>query len=439
MITKSLRLALFAATCLSASSAAAEPQFINCDESQQKALTTAKQRADTLALGAELYMGNGDPTDPVATRPEPFKTWFDAQNTDYHRATVRTNVRNINAAIHGTERYDCTGTDEASCVRQKAIAFVDNTDTFHTIYLCPPFWKFGDTTPNYNEYTAKPGILIHEMSHFSDVASTRDEKCSFYRCQELSTTKPDVATLNAYNYEYFELSDPLSGVPISGCSMGSKRRAPAAGGSGCALLALLVPGATICRMKTHKARVAATLLRFAFLVGAGGLYAGCAHARASQPLPDTGLRTSLRVEMVPLTGRLEAVVTWTNVGPSTLRLLRWNTPMDGYGDGVMVVAPNGARLTRLGRYNYYGEDPDDAAYLTLAPGGQLVDRIDLAKSFDMSASGTYLVRLYGNVGDVVVGATVPKKHRWRDVWVETAPVTVQIGAAPPLPSSTPTP
>lgn len=56
-------------------------------------------------------------------------------------------------------------------VDKDEIAYVYPSDKEHTIYLGNDFW---DCTNDINKPDSKPGILIHEISHFKDTLATDD-------------------------------------------------------------------------------------------------------------------------------------------------------------------------------------------------------------------------------------------------------------------------
>jgi hypothetical protein len=80
-------------------------------------------------------------------------------------------------------------------------AYVHPWDTSHTVYLCPMFWSAPLSCNPHVSFT-RPGVLVHELSHFKDVVGTLDD------------TK--IISSNPMTYENFALlGDPGDGTP--GC------------------------------------------------------------------------------------------------------------------------------------------------------------------------------------------------------------------------------
>jgi len=129
-----------------------------------------------------------------------YQTWMGACEATRYK-TVTTNYQKITAGFTAARKVDCKG---SSC-SANTYAYVFPSDKTHTIYVCGVFWQVALGTCVID---SKPGTLLHEMSHFSDVAGTNDYAYGTTNCKNLATSNPARATANADNYEYFSESCP---------------------------------------------------------------------------------------------------------------------------------------------------------------------------------------------------------------------------------------
>jgi peptidyl-Lys metalloendopeptidase len=84
-------------------------------------------------------------------------------------------------------------------------------------------------------------------------------------------------------------------------------------------------------------------------------------------------------------------VKMTNAGSHAVRLLRWNTPVEGVKDALFAISRDGEPVTYLGAH-YKRPAPTAGDYLRLAPGESLSATVDLATVYDLSQTGSYSVR-----------------------------------------------
>jgi peptidyl-Lys metalloendopeptidase len=84
-------------------------------------------------------------------------------------------------------------------------------------------------------------------------------------------------------------------------------------------------------------------------------------------------------------------VKMTNAGSHAVRLLRWNTPVEGVKDALFAISRDGEPVTYLGAH-YKRPAPTAGDYLRLAPGESLSATVDLAAVYDLSRTGSYSVR-----------------------------------------------
>ena len=172
---------------------AASTSFVSCTTTRQTQLNTARADAVTYSTDGLGYLTAGI----VDTH---YTTWFGVHDATRY-ATVRTHFTNIldllaNRAII----FDCTCSDSGT------YAFVYPDDPTHTITLCGAFWSAPAKGTD-----SKAGTLIHEASHFVDVASTDDFVYGQTGAKNLAINNPTNAIANADNHEYFgESSVPVA-------------------------------------------------------------------------------------------------------------------------------------------------------------------------------------------------------------------------------------
>jgi hypothetical protein len=88
-----------------------------------------------------------------------------------------------------------------------------------------------------------------------------------------------------------------------------------------------------------------------------------------------------------------------NGSGSALRVLKWNTPLEGWKGTVLRVTRNGEELQYQGPMLKRG-DPQGDAYVEIPAGGKVDATVDLADVYDMSRPGTYKVEVDGDLIDV---------------------------------------
>src|SRR5262249_53521228 len=93
--------------------------------------------------------------------------------------------------------------------------------------------------------------------------------------------------------------------------------------------------------------------------------------------------------------RHEAViadVTITNTSDHTVQLLSWYVPDADLEEPLFQLTRDGQPVRYIGP-RYKRAQPDASDYVTLAPGASLTRSVDLAKFYDLSATGTYAVEI----------------------------------------------
>jgi peptidyl-Lys metalloendopeptidase len=164
------------------------PSYVSCSSTRQSTLVTATSNAEAISLKARNYLSSV-PTALRSTDPA-YKTWFGTYTSSRY-STVQNHFNAIYSAFN-TKRatYFCDCTDSA-------YAYVYSNRPYE-IHLCNAFWNAPALGTD-----SKAGTLVHEMSHFSVVAGTRDYAYGQTACKNLAISNPTRATNNADNHEYF--------------------------------------------------------------------------------------------------------------------------------------------------------------------------------------------------------------------------------------------
>ena len=193
-----------------------QPIFRACGGDKQTAANSA------LSL-AEVYINNAKNAmlaTPVSARceAERFEHWFgDYDLVRWNRVQDGFN-KIATIASSRTVTFDCACTEGS----QDTVAYV-YPSRHHEVYLCPGFFTYPTAGGE-----SKAGVVVHELSHFTDAADTDDHVYSTGGSYNLARTDPERASRNAANFEYFSTRAAGKSMPTSGgtCSAGG------AGGTG---------------------------------------------------------------------------------------------------------------------------------------------------------------------------------------------------------------
>lgn len=191
------------------------PRFDACTGSQQLQLDAALARSETLSNKAKNDLFNA----PFALRPtaQRYIEWFGAYDAGRY-ATVQSNFNKIaSAASNQVMDFHCV-----TC-RQGVIAYVYPSEEYH-IYMCSLFFNLSQVE--------KTTTVVHELSHFRDVADTDDVRYSLQGSKFLARNSPASAVINADNYAYFAQNSPALPMPSGGNPPGSGGNPPGSGGGG---------------------------------------------------------------------------------------------------------------------------------------------------------------------------------------------------------------
>ena len=92
----------------------------------------------------------------------------------------------------------------------------------------------------------------------------------------------------------------------------------------------------------------------------------------------------------------------TNTSDDAVRLLRWNTPLEKeLSADVFLVSLNGQAVDYQGRMVKRGA-PGEQDYLDIPAGGRVEARVDIARYYDVAATGSYTISYKPYVVDGVV-------------------------------------
>jgi len=157
--------------------------FVNCNANERTNVLTADTRATQDARNSVSCLT----ANSCAAR---YVTWFGVRTDARYQQTLR-NFQAIQRDFNsGNYRIHC---NPNNCPAN-TYAFVYPTDRTHVVYLCSVFWRL----PNERAET-----LVHELSHFTDVASTQDFAYGQGPCKTLARNNPANAVRNADNVCYF--------------------------------------------------------------------------------------------------------------------------------------------------------------------------------------------------------------------------------------------
>jgi uncharacterized Zn-binding protein involved in type VI secretion len=117
---------------------------------------------------------------------------------DDSEATRNMLTKRIEKQIEVLNRIERDNFKEASPKNSDCFAYVYPTDKTHTIYLGKHFHPAPETGSD-----SKAGTLIHEVSHFNDVAGTDDVVYGTDNAENLAQQSPSDAKKNADNFEYY--------------------------------------------------------------------------------------------------------------------------------------------------------------------------------------------------------------------------------------------
>jgi len=164
--------------------------YVGCSSTQISGAGDAVVQARVYSENAKGYLNTGT----VGSR---YTTWFGA----YTSARYNTAQQHFTAIDAALDQSNGQVTINCGC-NQNYYAYVYPNQPYQ-IYVCKVFWTAPLTGTD-----SKAGTLIHETSHFNNVASTDDHVYGQTAAKNLATSDPDSALDNADNHEYFAENNP---------------------------------------------------------------------------------------------------------------------------------------------------------------------------------------------------------------------------------------
>jgi hypothetical protein len=121
-----------------------------------------------------------------------------------------------------------------------------------------------------------------------------------------------------------------------------------------------------------------------------------------------------------------------NGSGSSLWVLKWNTPLEGWKGTVLRVTRDGEEVAYEGPMLKRG-DPQAGAYVEIPAGGKVDATVDLAEVYDMSRPGTYKVEADGDLIDVTAEAAPRPRDRHQSMPLDCGAVTFEVARQVHLP------
>jgi len=168
----------------------------NCNTTSANSIRTSGTNAISASKRGYDYLNSGTCT----TSKTYYIDWFGACDTTRYNK-VKTNLNAVNGGLNANYPVDCAG---SSC-SSNTYAYVFPSDSTHTVYVCAVFWRVSSANCVMD---SQPGTLIHEMSHFTNVAATGDVTYGITNCKNLAKSNPAQAITNADNYCFYTDSCP---------------------------------------------------------------------------------------------------------------------------------------------------------------------------------------------------------------------------------------
>ncbi|KAL0575658.1 hypothetical protein V5O48_006314 [Marasmius crinis-equi] len=164
--------------------------YDSCSDDQKAQLESAASAAISYANEAYNYLLSHNSS---TTR---YVSWFGTYDAGRH-STILSHFNNIKGYPFSTNStYTC------NCTEAGTFSFVTRGD-YGVINLCPAFWPAPITGTD-----SKGGTLIHESSHFTQIANTYDIVYGQGGCRAFASNDPGMILGNADSHEYFAENNP---------------------------------------------------------------------------------------------------------------------------------------------------------------------------------------------------------------------------------------
>lgn len=187
---------------------------LGCGKDEAPIVSDALRNAKDLTLKAAAHVGD---------TPE-YQRWF-GRYSDANAEVVRATLKAVITAIRtGGVTVECHRADDPSCSAGE-YAWVYPHRPFE-VHVCPPFFQLPPLTAlrpgeRRSDNGTREGTMVHEISHFLDVADTWDHCYSRSECSRMAIDYPRRAIENADSYQYFTedvtyyARQPLLGKPAN--------------------------------------------------------------------------------------------------------------------------------------------------------------------------------------------------------------------------------
>jgi len=133
--------------------------------------------------------------------------WDAARDSKSWDPKVKTIYENISTQIFPEDKHnfvpDCS-TCKSDPDYSYTYAYVYSSDKQKVMYYCAGFWQ---ATPK-RDRDSKPGTMIHEASHYSDIGKTQDLAYGTSELIEIAEEEPETARQNADSIEAFAECNP---------------------------------------------------------------------------------------------------------------------------------------------------------------------------------------------------------------------------------------
>ncbi|MDX8353545.1 M35 family metallo-endopeptidase [Cognatiyoonia sp. IB215182] len=188
--------------------------LIDCGKDEARVVTDALRNAKDLTLVAAARVGD---------TPE-YRRWF-GDYSDANAEVVRATLKSVITAIRsGGVSTECHRATDPSCSAGE-YAWVYPHRPFE-VHVCPPFFQLPPLTAlrpgeRRSDNGTREGTMVHEISHFLEVADTWDHCYSRSECSQMAIDYPRRAIENADSYQYFTedvtyyARQPLAGKPAT--------------------------------------------------------------------------------------------------------------------------------------------------------------------------------------------------------------------------------
>jgi peptidyl-Lys metalloendopeptidase len=173
-----------------ADAASAPNNFQNCNANERNQVLAADTTATNDCRRSYTCLSGN-------TCATSYNTWFGANTAARYQRTTQNFLAIRNNFNSGNYRIFCNG----PLCGPNVYAYVFPTDRTHVVYLCSVFWRIP---------SERAETLVHELSHFNDVASTRDFAYGQAACKNLARSNPANAIANADNLCFFARGYTLS-------------------------------------------------------------------------------------------------------------------------------------------------------------------------------------------------------------------------------------